>query len=76
MMSASASSLDAVNGRRQRMWASGDDAVYLARTGTKEFPAPVTQPKGCPVRAGRSAITMRRSRAGGPRCQPRAARLG
>ena len=29
-MSASASSLDGVNARRQRMWASGDDAVYQA----------------------------------------------
>ncbi len=90
-MSASASSLDGVNGRQQRMWASGDDAVYqadgsrcphstvtagqafvedggdvplarnegsdavelnaifLARTGTKELLTPVTQPKGCQV---------------------------
>jgi hypothetical protein len=91
-MSASASSLDGVNARRQRMWASGDNAVYqadgsgcprstvtapdgrssrtaatstwppnegsspvelnaifLACTGTKEFLAPVTQPKGCQV---------------------------
>jgi len=29
-MSASASSLDGVHARRQRMWASGDDAVYQA----------------------------------------------
>ena len=90
-MSASASSLHGVNTRRQRIWASGDDAVYqadgsgclrstvtagrasvedggdvhlarnegcdpvelnaifLARTGTKEFLAPVAQPKGCHV---------------------------
>ena len=90
-MSATASSLDGANARRQQMWASGDDAVYqadgsgcprstitagrafvedggdvdlarnegsdpvelntifLARTGTKEFLAPVTQPKGCQV---------------------------
>jgi hypothetical protein len=62
-MRASASSLDSVNGRRQRMWASGDvplarndgsdpvelNAIFLARTGTKEFLAPVTQPKGCTV---------------------------
>ena len=90
-MSASASSLDGVNARPQRMWASGDDAVYqadgsgcprstvtagqafvegggdvhlarnegsspvelnaifLACTGTKEFLAAVTQPKGCQV---------------------------
>ena len=95
-MSASASSLDGVNARRQRMWASGDDAVYqtdgsrcqrstvtagqafvegggdvhlarnegcdpvelnaifLARTGTKEFLTPVTQPKGCQVWARRA----------------------
>ena len=29
-MSASASSLHGVNARRQRIWASGDDAVYQA----------------------------------------------
>ena len=90
-MSATASSLDGANARRQRMWASGNDAVYqadgscrprstvtagrafvedggdvhlarnessdpvelnaifLARTGTKEFLIPVARPKGCHV---------------------------
>ena len=62
-MSASASSLDGVKGRQQRMWTSGDvhlarnegsspvelNAIFLACTGTKEFLTPVTQPKGCQV---------------------------
>jgi hypothetical protein len=46
-MSATASSLDGVNARRQRMWASGDDAVYQA------------DGSGCPrstVTAGRAFV--------------------
>jgi hypothetical protein len=46
-MSASASSLDCVNARRQRMWASGDNAVYQA------------DGSGCPrstVTAGRAFV--------------------
>ena len=62
-MSASASSLDGVNARWQRMWASGDvhlarnegsspvelNAILIACMGTTEFLAAVTQPKGCQV---------------------------
>ena len=51
-MSTSASSLDPVNARRQRMWASGDDAVYQADG--SGYPRTPSLPDG---RSSRTAAT-------------------